>query len=194
METDADTHRQALGTVQRILLKMGKEDYRSQMGQGHHKKTHRINKSGCTGAHRNNWQSGSLHGSDVEPLCVFYSCVIWCFCGTSKKGAGAFSDAFVCFCNPRSPTGLRHAAIIWGQVPNLIATLLICHVRLIALEGLSFSEGKRIGWGGRRWGVTEEGGELQLGYNIWENQLIKYISNNNSNDEMPPFWSSVLLI
>jgi hypothetical protein len=37
-ETDAETHSQTLGKVQRFLLKMGKKDCRSQRGLQEHKK------------------------------------------------------------------------------------------------------------------------------------------------------------
>jgi hypothetical protein len=50
METDAETHSQTLGGIWEILRKRSRKGYRSQMGQGHNKKTHRINKLGLTGA------------------------------------------------------------------------------------------------------------------------------------------------
>jgi hypothetical protein len=39
METDTETDSQTLLRVWGILLKRRKKEYRSQMGQGHHKKT-----------------------------------------------------------------------------------------------------------------------------------------------------------
>jgi hypothetical protein len=39
MGTDAKTHSQTLGSIQGILQKAGREDCRSQRGQGHRKKT-----------------------------------------------------------------------------------------------------------------------------------------------------------
>ncbi|ERE85183.1 40S ribosomal protein S14 [Cricetulus griseus] len=43
MRPDTETHSQTLGQALRILLKRGRKDYRSQMGQENRKKTHRIN-------------------------------------------------------------------------------------------------------------------------------------------------------
>jgi hypothetical protein len=43
METDAEIHSQTLDGVWGILLMKGKKYCRNQRGQGHHKKTHRIN-------------------------------------------------------------------------------------------------------------------------------------------------------
>jgi hypothetical protein len=42
--TDAETYSQTLDGIQEILQKRAKKDCRSQRGEGHHKKTHRINK------------------------------------------------------------------------------------------------------------------------------------------------------
>lgn len=61
---------------------------------------------------RLNWQSRSLHGSNLGHLDIRYSYVAWCFMGLLTAGAGVISDFCDCFWVPLLHIGLSHAALL----------------------------------------------------------------------------------
>lgn len=96
------------------LTEEGEEDCRSQrvkntIGNPQDQQTcpHR-------GSQTLNRQSGSLHGSNLGLLAMYYGCVAWCLCGTPNRGSLLWGFFPL--------TGLPRPALIWGEVPSRITT------------------------------------------------------------------------
>lgn len=125
------------------------KDCRDQTGQGHHKKTHKINKPGLIIVHWD-WANnqGACMGQNYT-LCIYaYSLV---FCGLLTGGLVAVSVAFACFGDPFCPTRMLDPAVIWSSYSmSLISTWY-------AMFGCPEGKRRRSGW---RWGEgTERRGE-----------------------------------
>lgn len=84
--------------------------YRSQRGQGHHKRTHRINKPGLKGAHGDTMDCMGL----TWAICIFLVVQLGVFVGllTEGAGVGAVSDISACFRDSFLPIGLPCPALI----------------------------------------------------------------------------------
>lgn len=140
--------------------------HRSQRIQGHHKKP---SEPTNLASHRcTETEPRSLHRSDLGPLYICYSCVVWSSWEIPNNGRGGVSNSFACFGTHFLLLSYLVPALAWGKVPILIATWF-CQVWLVWLGDLPFPEGKwRWGDMGRKGGlggglVIEEGAETMVG-------------------------------
>jgi hypothetical protein len=110
-------------------------------------------------------------------LCISYGCVAWCgiLVGFLTVKVVNVSDFLACFCDLFPPTGLPSPA--WYEGICMVLFSLIKHSSPDSPEETALFWGGVKGgeeWGGKRKGVgmgRVEGGEIQLGCNVWENFL-----------------------
>lgn len=76
-----------------------KDNFWNQRGQESHKKTQRINQPSLTSIQRLNCQPGNLHGIDLGPLHIYFSCVTYSSCWNPILRAGTVSDSVTGFWN-----------------------------------------------------------------------------------------------
>jgi hypothetical protein len=87
METDAETHSQALGKAQGILQKRTGRIL-GVRGVKDSTRTPTESTRAHKGSQRLNQQPGSLHGTGLGLLRVCYSCLAWTSCGPLTVEAG----------------------------------------------------------------------------------------------------------
>ena len=83
METDAETHVQTLVGALGILWKRGRMNWRSQRGEGHHKKTYTINYLGPQGLTETEPPIREHAQDDLGPL--HNRCAAWSSCRTPNS-------------------------------------------------------------------------------------------------------------
>jgi hypothetical protein len=59
-----------------------------------------------------NCHPGSLHGSNLGPLHICYSCIAWSTPVTPQSRSRDFPVSFACFWDPINPTGLPCTALM----------------------------------------------------------------------------------
>lgn len=161
------THSQTLGEAQRMLLRSGREDCRSQRDPGYYKKTYRINKAELTGAHRD-W-TDSQEPAWVNPS-PCYSCVPCCFMGSPNQGSRGYFWCSGLLLGHLSAYWEPSPCVIWGELPNLIATWNVMLVDIPGRPDIFWSDTEE--WIGKEEEGRVNGGKGNCN-NVWENRLIK---------------------
>lgn len=122
METDSETHKQTLGEPQDILQKRRwriMEAIEVKDTTGKHTQSQLTWARG--GSQRLTLQPENLYGTDLGPLYMSCSCVVWSSCGTPDGGSRGFLWLCCLHLAPFPPLGLPHPALIKENVPGLAA-------------------------------------------------------------------------